>query len=540
MRLQQALCLTVWLMLTPAVSMGQEGEPAASDTVLEQAVSEAQQGRTAEAIALLEAARDQGETDTRVLTTLAALYVESGKFTQASKILIPLANLPSAGPEVFYLAGRAAAALGRRDDAVRYFERSIEGLPGSPATRELGFLRLADGELSAAYLRLRPWCWNHPDDFPARLAAVSCAVALERAAEAEEMLGDLPQDDPRVKLLWGRAMLLKGDGWGALALAKPLAESAPPAMAAQVTSVLAEAFLTIEQPDSAIEELDGKLGDDPHLAHLLSRAYERRGESEQALAVLEPAAQSVLAKVGSESSEADRILGVEVVLDYGLMLAAAQRQSEAIPISSAPPNWSPKTQRLGELWSGSRGCRPGGGGAVGAVPRRGHPHRRRSILGDRAGRERHRPHREDAAAGLESGRTDRSEEALRVLRDEQTLMPGDVRPVLLEARLLSDLGRSQEALAAAERAVQTAPDNSDANYLRGVSRLNLGQQEAGEGDLRRAIDLSPQHTAALNDLAVLLMVRGESEEARLLLERVLAIRPEDPVATANLQRLEEK
>ncbi|MGB6849945.1 MAG: tetratricopeptide repeat protein, partial [Thermoanaerobaculia bacterium] len=60
-----------------------------------------------------------------------------------------------------------------------------------------------------------------------------------------------------------------------------------------------------------------------------------------------------------------------------------------------------------------------------------------------------------------------------------------------------------------------------------------------EQDLRRAIELSPQHTAALNDLAVLLMVRGEREEARTLLERVLVLRPDDPVAAQNLQSLEE-
>jgi Flp pilus assembly protein TadD len=50
--------------------------------------------------------------------------------------------------------------------------------------------------------------------------------------------------------------------------------------------------------------------------------------------------------------------------------------------------------------------------------------------------------------------------------------------------------------------------------------------------------MAPQHTAAMNDLAVLLMMRDDKEEARLLLHQVLALNPEDPVATGNLQALD--
>jgi Flp pilus assembly protein TadD len=41
----------------------------------------------------------------------------------------------------------------------------------------------------------------------------------------------------------------------------------------------------------------------------------------------------------------------------------------------------------------------------------------------------------------------------------------------------------------------------------------------------------------MSDLAVLLIAKGERAEAERLLERVLELRPDDPGAKANLDRL---
>ena len=49
--------------------------------------------------------------------------------------------------------------------------------------------------------------------------------------------------------------------------------------------------------------------------------------------------------------------------------------------------------------------------------------------------------------------------------------------------------------------------------------------------------MAPQHPAAMNDLAVLLMAEGENEEARFLLEQVLVLQPADPLAAKNLAAL---
>ena len=60
---------------------------------------------------------------------------------------------------------------------------------------------------------------------------------------------------------------------------------------------------------------------------------------------------------------------------------------------------------------------------------------------------------------------------------------------------------------------------------------------AAETAFRRTLEVAPEHVPALNDLAVLLMVEGKGGEAEALLERVLAIRPEDETARRHLEEL---
>ena len=110
-------------------------------------------------------------------------------------------------------------------------------------------------------------------------------------------------------------------------------------------------------------------------------------------------------------------------------------------------------------------------------------------------------------------------------------------PVLALARILLVLNRAAEALPHAEAAAALAPGNADALYQRGAVRLALGDAAAAEADFRAALSAAPEHTATMSDLAVLLMARGQRDEARRLLERVLELRPGDAMALANLERL---
>jgi Flp pilus assembly protein TadD len=103
--------------------------------------------------------------------------------------------------------------------------------------------------------------------------------------------------------------------------------------------------------------------------------------------------------------------------------------------------------------------------------------------------------------------------------------------------LLISAKRPQDALKAAEAALSTAPGNPDYVYLRGAARMALKDLPGAEQDFRQALTIKPDHVGALSDLAVLLSSTGKKDEARQLLQKVLAIRPGDPVATANLKSL---
>ena len=526
------------LALLPLAAAGQQ-ELSEADATLEQVLNHLESGELEPALALLEQARDRGESDPRILQTLGALYLEAGRAADAMSILTPLADASNAEPAVLYNAGRAAMRIGDLERANRYLERSLELSPVSPAAREMGLLKLQQGELMEAYLLLRPWSRLRPQDTAARLAAASCAVALGRATDAEQLLADLPATDPRVKILWGRTFLLKKDGWGALATVKPMADEAPEELEKQILSVLAAAYLRIEQPDSAIQELEGNTNQDPDLERLLSKAIYRRGDLAQALSTLEPAARNVRASISPESSDEERILGTEIAIDYGGMLAEVDRHQEAVTYLDLATQLDPESGDAWELLGNSLVAtdRTDEGEKALAMSRA-----IRQSLGLEVGLSTQVPGSDPTGSRLQWALhlvdEGQSEAALKIVRQEQILVPEDVRPTILEARMLSQAGRLATAREVANRAVELAPDSADAYYVRGTVLLKLGLGGPAEEDLRRAISMAPQHTAAMNDLAVLLMMRGDTEEARLLLQQVLALNPEDPLAIENLQTLD--
>ena len=74
---------------------------------------------------------------------------------------------------------------------------------------------------------LRPWALRNPSDAEARLVAANLAVQLERADDAIQLLSGMPESDPAIRLLHGKALVLKKDGPGAVALLTPLLANHP-------------------------------------------------------------------------------------------------------------------------------------------------------------------------------------------------------------------------------------------------------------------------------------------------------------------------
>ena len=532
----------------PAQPGAAPAAPAApADPMMDEALKKVEAGDVAGALQTLEARRK--ELQAPGLSLLGALYLRTDRPQDALTVLKPLADLEGANPAVLYNASRAAAAVGQAENARTYLIRAALQAPASPAARDLGFTMMREGKVVEAYGLLMPWALRNPQDGDARLMAASLALVLERPVEAEKLLAGLPADDPAIRLLRGRALAQKGNGKEAVALLKPLLDKHPQGMDLEVRRALAEAHLAAGEPAQTLQVLQGHTGNHPGLALLLGRAQRRSGNAAAALATLKPLADKIpadAAKVG------DPRPAVGIAVEVGSLLVEAGRAKEAVPYLEKATALHPQGQ---DTWKGlaqaldaagrkedaqkarakveelvQAATRPAApppapAPAQGSAPPQGEPGR--LVLSQNL---------QDAMRLMSQGE---SAKALEAVQREIKAAPSDLRPRALEIQLLLVLGRPVEALQASEAALQLQPDNPDLIYQRGVVQMSRREMNAAEKDLRRALELAPRHTAAMNDLAVLLLSTNRAPEAQALLERVLKINPQDQMAAQNLERLKQ-
>lgn len=517
-----------------------EGSAKSPSDPLDRALARVDAGDLEGAIGILEPLAGDAATSPVAKSLLGALYVETGRPADALAILAPLAEAKDADPALLYNAGRAALALGKEEAAEGYFRRSVAASPVSPAGRELGLLLGKHKKTFEAYKLLRPWALSHPDDEEARMAATLLALQLGRAPEAKKLLEGLPADEPRVRLLRGQLLLATGDPPGALKLLEPLLADHPPEMDRDVRRVLAEAYTLTGRSASAVDVLSGKVGDDPSLTVLLAQAQYQKGDVEGALATLEPWAKKLLDEGGVDSRVPDRRLAGGIVLEYGRDLVTLGRAKEAVPVLEKATHLEPGEKQGWQLL----------GQALAAVGRRDEAKEALARFQKLSQSEvpesvRDMQLREDVAdptghnlrEALRFLAQGYPEKALALVQEERQLAPEDPRPRFLEVRVLVVLKRSEEALKAADGLVEDHPDSADAHYLRALAYMSKKAFGPAEQDFRRALDISPDHTGALSDYAVLLMTEGKDAEARRLLQHLLELRPDDAVAKANLEKL---
>jgi Tfp pilus assembly protein PilF len=99
--------------------------------------------------------------------------------------------------------------------------------------------------------------------------------------------------------------------------------------------------------------------------------------------------------------------------------------------------------------------------------------------------------------------------------------------------VLHALGRFEEALAAADTALEFDRANAIALNNRGLILREQGRYAHGEADLRRALAARPAYHDARANLALVLVEQGRLDEADAELERVLAAEPQHVEARWN-------
>ncbi len=547
--------LSLWWCL-PAPASVPEGDTAgttssaslddASLQALEQGLKLMAEGDLENAIGHLEPLRDLAEPPPVALAALGALYVEIGLFEDALEILRPMADSVAAEPAVLYNASRAAFGQGEAALGKQWLERSVAAQPLSPAGRALGLRLGAAGQSARAFQLLQPWAAANPGDLEARLAAAVAGLALDRLDDAESLLAGLDGADPRVALLRGELQMQRRDPAATIALLEPLLDSdpapqIPPAMQVDLLVLLSTAYLEIGQSAAAIARLKDQPGRHPRLALALSRAQYRGGDVAAALATLEPLAGR-LSEIDSSTIEpGSRPLIASVAWQQGRLLVAADRAAEAVSFLQLASRLNPWSR---EIWQELARAHAAAGDPVAAqaaldeLGKLGEARQQAAVPGLKGQARLDDPIAKRLAEAVEWSARGEHQKALDIVRQEISLAPDDLRPRLLEVRTLLAMGRNSEALPAVEDAVERFPDQPDALHFRAVVRMSEGAWEAAEGDLENVLAKAPQHVPAMTDLALLYATRGDREQARTWLLRVLELRPDDPLASARLQALD--
>lgn len=100
---------------------------------------------------------------------------------------------------------------------------------------------------------------------------------------------------------------------------------------------------------------------------------------------------------------------------------------------------------------------------------------------------------------------------------------------VIEGELLVEAGEPQQAMDLYSSVLEETPDNAELLYARALLAEKLGRLELTEQDLRRVLELEPDHAHALNALGYTLADRTERySEALIYIEKALALKPEDP------------
>jgi tetratricopeptide (TPR) repeat protein len=114
----------------------------------------------------------------------------------------------------------------------------------------------------------------------------------------------------------------------------------------------------------------------------------------------------------------------------------------------------------------------------------------------------------------------------------------DARYYTYLAGVLLNVGRTDEAAAAIERALALDPEAGAALAERAIIHVVQNREPAAVTDARRAVELSPGSSSARIALSYALQATFQLEEAREVLREAVARNPEDALAWARLAELE--
>lgn len=126
--------------------------------------------------------------------------------------------------------------------------------------------------------------------------------------------------------------------------------------------------------------------------------------------------------------------------------------------------------------------------------------------------------------------------ARELLQQLRTTSPDDaVMLTLVEAEILENAGRQEEALQILDAALNAQPEDADLRYARALLAIDLGQLQRAEQDLQQIIAADAENANALNALGYTLADRTDRyAEALGYIEKAYQLKPEEPAILDSL------
>jgi Flp pilus assembly protein TadD len=142
------------------------------------------------------------------------------------------------------------------------------------------------------------------------------------------------------------------------------------------------------------------------------------------------------------------------------------------------------------------------------------------------------------AIGLTLERADRLPEALEAYREIADSNPESLEAHRGLARVTLRMGRAEEAIGHADRAIGIRREDVEAHALRARSLFALRRYRDAEEEYRVVLRLNDRSVEARNSLGIIYALRGDRDAARAVWREALRLAPDSAEILDNLRRLD--
>jgi predicted O-linked N-acetylglucosamine transferase (SPINDLY family) len=129
--------------------------------------------------------------------------------------------------------------------------------------------------------------------------------------------------------------------------------------------------------------------------------------------------------------------------------------------------------------------------------------------------------------------TDQNALALEVTSHWLEALPGSFKALMVEAELLSNAGKEQQAIKSLETALRINPQSDAVYSCLSIVMLRLGKHEVALGYADKALDLIPDSPSYLAYKGYLLQLMGLRKEGAECYQRASSLRPESAILFLN-------